>query len=58
MYTTISHCRHRLAFYSGAQADSLTRPVLSPQERRGDWFPAHRLYTEKGALGTVPTPFP
>ena len=30
MHTTIPQCRHRLAFYSGAQADSWTRPVLSP----------------------------
>ena len=46
MHTTISRCRHRLAFYSGAQADSRTRPVLSPQERRGDRIPAHRPCTE------------
>ena len=40
IHTTISRCRHRLAFYSGAQADSRTSPVLSPQERRGDRIPA------------------
>ena len=46
MHTTISRCRLRLAFYSGAQADSRTRPVLSPQESRGDRIPAHRPCTE------------
>ena len=46
MHTTISRCRHRLAFYSGAQTESRTRPVLSPQERRGDRIPAHRPCTE------------
>ena len=46
MHTTISRCRHRLAFYSCAQMDSRTRPVLSPQERRGDRIPAHRPCTE------------
>ena len=46
MHTTISRCRHRLAFYSGAQAFSGTSPVLSPQERRRDRIPAHRPCTE------------
>ena len=41
IHTTISPCRHRLAFYSGAQADWRTKPVLFPQERRGDKIPAH-----------------
>ena len=45
IHTTISRCRHRLAFFSGAQADSRTSPVLSPQERRGDRIPAHRPCT-------------
>ena len=46
MHTTISRCRHRLAFYSGAQAYSRTSPVLSPQERRRDRISAHRPCTK------------
>ena len=46
LQTTISQCRHRLAFYSGAQSDSRTRLVLSPQEWRGDRIHAHRPCTE------------
>ena len=56
IHTTISRCRHRLAFYSGALADSLTRPVLSPQERRGDRIPAHGPCTGMGTVGSVSTP--
>ena len=46
MHTTISQCRHRVAFYSGNESDSRTRPVLSPQERRGDRIHAHCPCTE------------
>ena len=58
IHTTISRCRHRLVFFSGAQADSRTSPGLSPQERRGDRIPAHHPCTEYGALGDCPHPFP
>ena len=46
MHTSISRCRLRLAFYSGAQAASRTRPLLSPPESRGDRILAHRPCTE------------
>ena len=51
IHTTISRCRHRLAFYSGAQEDSRTRPVLSPQKRRRDRIPAHGPCTGMGNCG-------
>lgn len=51
MHTTISRCRQHLAFCSGPQADSGTRRVPSPQERRGDRNPAHRPRTGMGSCG-------
>ena len=48
-HTTISRWRQRLAFCSGTQADSRTRPVPSPQERRGHRIPAHGLCTGMGS---------
>lgn len=51
MHTTISWCTQRLALCSGPQADSGTRPVPSPQERRGDTIPAHRPRTGMGSSG-------
>ena len=58
MHTTLSRCRHRLAFYSGAQANSRTRPVLSHRkgEVTGSLHTARTLNRE--LWGTVPTPSP
>ena len=58
MHTTISQCRHRLAFYSGTQANSRTRPVLSHRkgEVTGSLHTARTLNRE--LWGTVPTPSP
>ena len=50
MHTTISRCRQRLAFGTGSQADTRTRPVPSPQERRGDRIPEHRPFTGMGSF--------
>ena len=58
MHTTLSRCRQLLAFRTGPQADSRTRPVPSPQERRSDRIPEHRPFTGMGSLGDGPHAFP
>lgn len=51
MLTTISWHRRGLAFCSGAKADSGTRSVPFPQERRGDRILAHCPCTGMGSCG-------
>ena len=58
MHTTISRFRPCLAFFSGTQADSRSRPVFSPQERRGNRIPAHHPCTEMGCCGAFFHSFP
>ena len=58
MPITISWRREGFAFCSGAQADSVSRPVPSPQERRGDRIPAQCPSTGMGNGGDCLHSFP
>ena len=58
MHTTISQCRHRLAFYSGTQANSRTRPVLSHRKGEVKLSLHTARILNRELWGTVPTPSP
>ena len=55
MHTTITHCRHRLGFYSGAQAESQSRPDQLRETvaalRLDSEFPKNAVLSLRGCQG-------